>query len=77
MSAGNRPARPEPGSWYHDPVGRRFEVASVDPESGVIQVVYDDGEAAEMDLADWRHAMIDHDALPEERVEPPVDDWER
>lgn len=65
---------PVPGNWYQDAVGRRFEVAAVDTEAGVIQAVYDDGETVEMDLADWRHMMVEHDALPEERVEPPPDD---
>ena len=65
---------PVPGNWYQDPVGRRFEVVAVDAEAGVIHAVYDDGEAVELDLADWRHLIVEHDALPEERIEPPPDD---
>ena len=70
-------ARPEVGAWYEDPTGRRFEVASVDLEAGLIQVRYEDEETAEIDLADWRHAMVDQDALPEEPLTAPADDRER
>jgi len=70
MSSQGTMDRPVVGVWYVDPLERRFEVVAVDEESGVIGVCYEDGESADMDLADWRHAMVDHDALPEERLEP-------
>ena len=76
MAKTPRSTSPVAGNWYEDTVGRRFEVASVDTEAGIIQVVYDDGEAAQMDFADWRHVMVEHDALPDELIEPPPDDHE-
>ena len=63
--------RPMVGRWYEDPLRRRFEVVGVDEEAGVIQVQYQDGETGEMELADWRHAMLDRDELPAEYLSAP------
>ena len=63
--------QPVVGAWYQDPPDRRFEVASVDEESGLIQVRYEDGETGELALADWRHAMVDRDSMLDTLVNPP------
>jgi hypothetical protein len=76
MSSEEDGGRPVVGSWYRDPLDRRFEVVAVDIESGVIEVCYQDGESAQMDLADWRHVMVDRDAMPEEPIAAP-DEEER
>ena len=62
---------PRVGAWYQDPLERLFEVVSVDEESGLIQVRYQDGESGELALADWRHAMVDRDAMLDEMLSPP------
>ena len=54
------------GTWYRDPLERCFEVVAVDQESGVVQVRYEEGEDAELTLADWRHVMIDRDGAPDD-----------
>jgi hypothetical protein len=74
MSTQGETEGPVVGSWYRDPLDRRFEVVAVDTESGVIEVCYQDGEAAQMDLADWRHVMVDRDAMPEEPMLAPDED---
>lgn len=61
--------RPQVGRWYWDPLQRQFEVVAVDEEAGTIQVQYKDGETGEMKLADWRHAMVDRDELPDEYLD--------
>ena len=77
MADTTRNGRPEVGSWYRDPLDRRFEVVAVDEESGLIQVTYQDGESGELTLADWRHAMVDHDAAVDDVLTSPEEDEER
>ena len=68
---------PAVGTWYRDPLQRRFEVVSLDAEAGVIQVCYEDGEEGALTLADWRHAMVDRDAMMDEQLTSPGDEDER
>ena len=66
MAIQEQAQKPSAGAWYRDPLDRRFEVVSVDEESGVIQVRYHDGEGGELTLADWRHAMLERDGMLED-----------
>ena len=76
--ATNAPAEaPVVGTWYRDPLRRRFEVVSLDMEAGVIQVCYEDGEDGALTLADWRHVMVDRDAMLDEELTSPLDEDER
>lgn len=70
-------ARPAIGVWYRDTLDRRFEVVSLDEESGLIQVRYEDGDSGELTLADWRHAMLDHEGVPGDYLTSPDQDDER
>ena len=69
--------RPQVGRWYEDPLQRQFEVVAVDEEAGTIQIQYEDGATGEMELSDWRHAMVDRDELPDELLSAPEGDEER
>lgn len=63
--------QPVVGTWYRDTLERRFEVVSMDEESGLIQVAYKDGDYGELTLADWRHAMLDHEGAPGDYLTSP------
>ena len=69
--------QPVVGSWYRDTLERRFEVVSIDEESGLIQVAYKGGDQGELTLADWRHVMLEREGAPEDYLTSPDSDDER
>jgi len=77
MATEQQAIRPLVGRWYEDPLQRQFEVVAVDEEAGTIQVQYKDGETGEMELADWRHAMVERDETPDDYLSAPGADEER
>jgi hypothetical protein len=74
MKTSSSDLTPDVGSWYQDPLGRRFEVVSLDREAGLIQVQYEDGKLGELDLADWRHTMQEKVGSPYEYMTSVDDD---
>ena len=65
MTAHEQSNRPQVGAWYQDALERRFEIVTLGEEAGRVYVQYPDGEAGELDLADWRHAMVDKVGSPD------------
>jgi hypothetical protein len=77
MANNTKNEQPTAGSWYRDTLERRFEVVSIDEESGLIQIAYENGDQGELTLADWRHVMLDHEGAPEDYLTSPDSDDER
>jgi len=61
-----RNPRPEIGVWYQTAEGDYLEVVAYDPEEGVIEVQFYDGNVEEYDLDSWQEELTLRQAAPPE-----------
>jgi hypothetical protein len=57
---------PEIGTWYrHLDKGHEFQVVAFDPDEGLVEIQYFDGDLEEIDLDSWHGLDIEPIAEPE------------
>lgn len=75
---------PVPGQWYENlEEGEAFQVLSVDEDSEMIEVQYEDGDIEEIDYETWQELDLETTEEPEgwtgsdeEFEEDDEDDWD-
>lgn len=70
-----RDHNPVPGQWYESlEDGETFQVLSVDEDSELIELQYEDGDVEELDYETWQELDLDLTEAPEGWTAPDRED---